>query len=526
MRLARALGDAYALEGELGRGGFAVVFGARDRQLDREVAIKVLRPELMELPDVRTRFRREAEAVARLRHPHIVPIYSVGDADGLIYFVMPRITGDSLKTRLQRDRRLPIEVARRILIEAAAALGVAHRAGFVHRDVKPDNIMLESDEARVLLMDFGIAKALGGDTSGLTQRGSVVGTPHYMSPEQASGDQTIDHRSDLYSLGVVGFEMLTGSVPFDADGTAALLAKHLTAEAPPVSRARPECPPDLVAAIARCLEKDPGERWSSAADLIRALAGEAGRQSGGTRAFGAVSVPDPVQRYRIWLAAGGLAVTAGAIVDVLTQRVLWAPLSLLMAAGVLAVRYVGLWQAGFEWRDLLRSRKFAAPGSSSLDSAELGDHLGGIQAARQDRIAIRMSVARLPRVQRDRLAGVIPAVDDLVALATDLGRQLRSLERQLDPGIEVLEARVQATRAEPESPGRTQRLVVLEGRREALLAVDVRRQEVTERLAAALGGLSHVRLEIERARDEGLAEVESAIEAALAAASPATEAGH
>ena len=521
-RLAQALGDGYALEGELGHGGFAFVFAARDRQLDRDVAVKVLRPELADMPDLRARFRREAEAVARLRHPHLLPIYSVGEEEGLVYFVMPRVVGESLKTRLARERRLAIDVARRILIEAAGALGVAHRAGLIHRDVKPDNIMLESEEARVLLMDFGIAKAVGTN-SGLTQTGSVIGTPHYMSPEQASGDHTIDQRSDLYSLGIVGYEMLTGGVPFDADSTAAVLVKHLTAEAPPVTRTRPECPPDLAATVARCLVKDPAERWSSAGDLVRALQGEARRSTWGARASGAARLADPVRRYRLWIGGALVATLAAVVVDLVLKQVLWTPLSAVAGVVVLAVRYATLWQAGFTWGDVLRGRRTATPASDSLDSAELGDHLGGIQVARHDRVAIRMALARLPRVQQDRLGGVIPAVDDLVALATELARQLRTLERQLDPGIETLDARIHSARAEPETPGRAQRLVVLEGRREALLATETRRQDVSERLSVVLGGLSRVRLEVERGRTEGLAEIEVAINEALSTATADAE---
>ena len=513
-RLKRALGDGYILEAELGRGGFAIVFGARDRQLDRDVAVKVLRPELSDVPEIRARFRREAEAIARLRHPNLLPIYSVGEDRELTYFIMPRVAGETLKARLARERRLPIDEARRVLIEAAGALGVAHRAGLVHRDVKPDNIMLESEEARVLVMDFGIAKALGVRASNWTQTGGIIGTPHYMSPEQASADHSIDHRSDLYSLGVVGFEMLTGSVPFDADNTAAVLVKHLTAEAPSVSRSRPDCPPDLTAAIARALERDPARRWNSAADFIRALKGEARRSSGGTRVSMALPPADPVRGYRLWLAGSGTVVGLGEVADLLTHRVFWAPLIAVALTVVLAVRYADLWQAGYGWRDVLRRRRTATPGSDSLDSAELGDHVGSIQAARQDRVAIRMAVARLPRVQRARFAGVTPAVDELVALATGLARHLCQLERQLDPGLEVLEARIESTRAEPDAPGRSQRLVVLEGRREALLAMEVRRQDVSERLARVLGGLSRLRIAVERGEATSVAEIESALEEA------------
>src|SRR6185295_651460 len=179
-RLARALGAVYELGDRLGFGGFAQVYAAVDTQLKRDVAVKVLRPELAGAV-VRERFRREAETVARVRHPNIVPIYSVGEGEGLAWYVMPRVTGGSLRARLDREGRLPAAEVRRVLLESASALAVAHRAGLVHRDIKPDNIMLDGDDAHVLLMDFGIAKALGVDAQGLTATGVAIGTPQYMS---------------------------------------------------------------------------------------------------------------------------------------------------------------------------------------------------------------------------------------------------------------------------------------------------------------------------------------------------------
>ncbi|HKE89532.1 MAG TPA: serine/threonine-protein kinase, partial [Gemmatimonadales bacterium] len=217
-RLGEALGGSYTLEGEIGRGGMGVVFQAKDERLKRQVAIKVLPPDLAFREEVRLRFLREAETAARLTHPHIVPIHTVGEGpEGLVYFVMAFIDGEPLSARLKRRTRLPAEEARRIMMETADALGAAHSLGIIHRDVKPDNIMLEGSRGRVMVTDFGIAKALSSSSSGgLTGTGVAIGTPHYMSPEQAAGDREIDGRSDLYSLGVLSYQMLTGELPFQA----------------------------------------------------------------------------------------------------------------------------------------------------------------------------------------------------------------------------------------------------------------------------------------------------------------------
>src|SRR5205807_2622908 len=197
-RLSQALGSSYTLEGEIGRGGMGVVFNARDERLKRQVAVKVLPPELAFREEIRLRFVREAETAARLSHPHIVPIHSVGESpDGLVYFVMAYVDGESLGAKLKRRGRLPPDESRRIMQETADALGAAHAFGIIHRDVKPDNILLEGSRGRVVVTDFGIAKALSSTTGGatLTATGVAIGTPHYMSPEQAAGDREIDGRS-------------------------------------------------------------------------------------------------------------------------------------------------------------------------------------------------------------------------------------------------------------------------------------------------------------------------------------------
>jgi len=234
-RLSQALGSSFTLEGEIGRGGMGVVYNARDERLKRRVAVKVLPPELAFREEIRIRFLREAETAARLSHPHIVPIHSVGEGpDGLVYFVMAYVDGESLAARLKRRERLPPEEARRILMETADALGAGHALGIIHRDVKPDNILLEGSRGRTVLTDFGIAKALTSTTGPgtLTATGVAIGTPHYMSPEQAAGDREIDGRSDIYSLGVVGYQMLAGELPFSAPTVPGILLKQITEQAP------------------------------------------------------------------------------------------------------------------------------------------------------------------------------------------------------------------------------------------------------------------------------------------------------
>jgi serine/threonine protein kinase len=272
VRLAEALGDAYTIEGEVGRGGMGVVYRARDERLQRRVAIKVLPPELAFQQDIRERFTREAQTAARLSHPHIVPIHSVGEGQGLVYFVMGYVDGESVAARIRRRGQLPVEEVRRIMKETADALGAAHALSVIHRDIKPDNILLEGTRGRVMVTDFGIAKALS-TTSGatLTGVGVAIGTPAFMSPEQAAGERNIDGRSDLYSLGIVTYQMLSSSLPFNAPSVAGILMKQITEPAPDIRKIRPDTPEDLALAVARCLEKDPENRWPTADALRRAL---------------------------------------------------------------------------------------------------------------------------------------------------------------------------------------------------------------------------------------------------------------
>ncbi len=268
-RIKNALAERYAVERELGSGGMATVYLAQDRKHRRQVAIKVLRRDLAAAlgPE---RFLREIEIAARLDHPHILPLYDSGDADGFLYYVMPFVEGESLRDRLRREKQLPMDDALRIAREVADALSYAHKRDVVHRDIKPENILLAGDHARVA--DFGIARAIteaGGER--LTETGLAIGTPAYMSPEQAAGSRDLDGRSDLYSLGCVLYEMLAGEPPFTGATVESVVHQHLTAEPPSVTTLRPAVPSQVAAALARVLAKTPADRFSPAAQFAEAL---------------------------------------------------------------------------------------------------------------------------------------------------------------------------------------------------------------------------------------------------------------
>lgn len=270
-RIEQVLASQYELVREIGRGGMGIVYLGRDLRLKRPVAIKLLPPELAYRSEIRTRFLKEAETAAQLSHPNIVPIYSVDEREGLVYFVMGFVDGENLGQRLHRIGRMPAEDARRILREVADALSYAHARGVIHRDIKPDNILLFEDDGRVMVTDFGIARAITEGDSRLTATGMAIGTPAYMSPEQSAGERAIDGRSDLYSLGVVGYQMLTGEPPFVANSTPALLVKHITETPVPVRDRAPDVPEDLASLVMRLLEKDPERRFDDAGELLHAL---------------------------------------------------------------------------------------------------------------------------------------------------------------------------------------------------------------------------------------------------------------
>ena len=270
-RVIAAVGTLYEVEGEIGRGGMAVVYRATDTRLRRRVALKVLPPELAFREEVKRRFLREAQMAAMLSHPNIVPIYSVDEASGLVFFAMGLVEGSPLAKLLFEHPRPEIAMVRRVLREVADALHYAHEHGVVHRDIKPDNILVEAASGRAVVTDFGIARAAQAEVR-LTATGIAVGTPAYMSPEQAMGEREVDGRADIYSLGVVAYQMLAGELPFTAANTPSMLMKHLSEPPRPLLELRPDLPANLASAIERALCKAPGDRWPTAAAFRDALA--------------------------------------------------------------------------------------------------------------------------------------------------------------------------------------------------------------------------------------------------------------
>jgi len=271
-RLKEALADRYTLERALGAGGMATVYLARDVRHNRNVAIKVMHPELAALIGAE-RFLKEIETTANLQHPHILPLFDSGQVEGTVFYVMPYVHGESLRSRLTRETQLPVADAVRIAAEIAAGLDYAHRHGVIHRDIKPDNVLFH--DGRALVADFGIALAWahGDGRTRMTRAGASLGTPEYMSPEQASGEQNLDPRTDTYALGVVLYEMLTGQPPFTGLSAQAIFAQIMSEEPRPVVLKRKTVPPHIDAAVRRALEKLPADRWQTTAQFAEALTG-------------------------------------------------------------------------------------------------------------------------------------------------------------------------------------------------------------------------------------------------------------
>jgi serine/threonine-protein kinase len=565
-RLSQALGASFTLEGEIGRGGMGVVYHARDERLKRKVAVKVLPPELAFREEIRIRFLREAETAARLSHPHIVPIHSVGEGpDGLVYFVMAYVDGESLAARLKRRERLPPEEARRIMMETADALGAGHALGIIHRDVKPDNILLEGSRGRTVLTDFGIAKALTSTTGPgtLTATGVAIGTPHYMSPEQAAGDREIDGRSDIYSLGVVGYQMLAGELPFSAPTVPGILLKQITEQAPNLQDKSPTCPDDLSSCVMRSLEKEPEARWPTADALRRALESRSAppyrpsrrssgpgalrgdtrlgpppaRMSGGgrperRRATRPAPRKDPkseltpsgepkmVATFRdafvTWASiCGGLM-----FIDLLMGNGL-GPLSLFPTAiwggfGVLP-RYMKLWQNGYSWRDVLH--RPAAPDAQEAllgprralpapKADEFGRHVDTVRMARNDREAILKIMERVPTSERKLLPDVVVTVDALLRRAEELARMLHGMSADVDDGaVARIEVRIEAVKLHEEGTERERQLNLLERQRQALSDLLTRRKRVEEQIESCVLAMQNVRFDLLRLRSAGVAAV-------------------
>src|SRR5688572_21050777 len=326
-QLKSSLASRYQIDREIGRGGMATVYLARDIRHARNVAVKVLNPELGAVLGSE-RFLSEIQVTAKLQHPHLLPLFDSGEAEGLLFYVMPYIEGESLRARLSREKQLPIDESLRLATAIASALDYAHRHGVIHRDLKPENILLH--EGQPLVADFGIALAVskaGGER--ITQTGISLGTPQYMSPEQATGDRPIDQRSDIYSLAAVLYEVLSGDPPHTASTAQGIIVKVLTDTPRSVRGMRPHVPPHVDAALERALEKLPADRFNSAHEFAEALNGRGGGATSGAAVAGpgGLSVPGMPTP---WSPLRTIAPTA-AIHRLVRSPVFWAAAFLLAA---------------------------------------------------------------------------------------------------------------------------------------------------------------------------------------------------
>ena len=331
-RLRVALSDRYTIDREIGQGGMARVVLAEDRKHRRPVAIKVMRPEVADALGTE-RFLHEIEIAARLTHPHILPLHDSGEIDGLLYYVMPFVQGESLRDLLTRERQLPLDDALRITCEAASALAYAHAQGIVHRDIKPENILLSAGHA--VVSDFGIARAVSAAASDrLTQTGIALGTAAYMSPEQATGEREIDGRSDVYSVGCVLYEMIAGEPPFSGPNVQAMIARRLSGPAPSLAGLRDEMPERLEWAVRKALARVPADRFATAGQFAAAISEPTPSESAASRmAHPAAAEPrgsgagqsvsrSPSRRSRLLAAAAVVAIVVAGAYG-LTRSHLW-----------------------------------------------------------------------------------------------------------------------------------------------------------------------------------------------------------
>jgi serine/threonine-protein kinase len=570
-RLIVAVGDRYDVQDELGRGGTAIVYRAVDIRLRRTVAIKVLPPDLAFRPDVRARFLREAETAAQLTHPSIVPIYTVDEQGGIVYFVMACVEGESLAQRLRRESRPPYELVRGMLRDVADALGYAHERGVIHRDIKPDNILIDRETGRTVVTDFGIARALEED-SRLTVTGIAVGTPAYMSPEQAMGERETDGRGDIYSLGVVGYLMLAGELPFQAANTPAMLMKHLSERPRPLTSLRRDLPPDLVHVVERALEKKPEERWQTAYAMRDALAApgadvrrparvssppprapaplpaplpappsgaEARRERWAARrerkrghresveAFAERPVSDRITIVRREMVTNGVWIAALGVVNAMTSPDFpWVVFPAAFMVTSVFAKAGTLWAEGIRWRDIFGRRRTAPvspPASDPLVSLETraaqllppdvlsGRRAEAVRHALGDRAAIVALLAALPPEDRALLPEVMPTVDALVERTASLARTLHQLDADLAGGAGAnLDARIAAVEREPEDAvDRERRLTLLKRQRATLHDLAERRERVASQLESARIALENLRFDLIKLRSAG---VQSAIQ--------------
>ena len=396
----RALGDRYSLERELGRGGMGTVYLARDLKLDRPVALKVLLPEFAAQTGLRDRFLRETRTAASFSHPNIVPVYAVEESDDHLAYAMGLVEGETLTQRVERAGALPVRELVRVVQDVGYALAYAHGRGVVHRDIKPDNVMLERATGRALVMDFGISRSMTqvATASNLTRVGEVVGTPEYMSPEQASGD-VVDGRSDLYALGLTAYFAATGQTAVTGESTQKILVRQLTEHLAPIMQLRPDLPPALAEAIDRCVQKDPADRFPTAEALVEEI--------------DAAQIAEPEIPLPVRLFAGELATLSFAVIGILlvtwllvrTQR--QANMSsldiMLPVVGLLAVLVARTLTTMSE------GRRLAESGFSADEIA------GGLTRVMAERATRREELRADPRIRRRRRATITWGAAMLVA---------------------------------------------------------------------------------------------------------------
>ena len=546
-RVIVAIGTQYDIGDEIGRGSMGVVYRATDLRLRRTVAVKVLPPDLAFRPETRERFLREAEMAAQLSHPNIVPIYSVDEKDGIVFFVMAFIEGETLGDRLEREPKSPVELIRRVLRDVADALDYAHRRGVVHRDIKPDNILLDKHGARPVVTDFGIARAAEGQ-SRLTVTGVAVGTPAYMSPEQAMGDRELDGRSDIYSLGVVAYRMIAGELPFRATSSASMMLKHMSERPMPLGGQRSDVSPALVAVVEHALAKRPEDRWKSAGEIRDAI------DSGTTATFTPpppVNVPVPIgagnpqpvprerkrgrkkredsletfaarpidQRIRIarrdgFMAAAGITAYVG--VSIFTWPFLWWTVFpvFFMSASTLG-KIASLWSEGVPLRDIFRSNKSARsaalPGSSDAtplapEDVLAGPHGPAVRRAAEDRAHIQMIVKNLAKPDRELVPDVLPTVDALAERIASLAQMLHRLDQDVPAGtLERLDVRIADVEREgPSAIDQERRLGLLQRQRTTIADLAERRARVARQLESAGLALENLRLDLLKLRSSGV----------------------
>ncbi|MDX2184308.1 MAG: serine/threonine-protein kinase [Gemmatimonadaceae bacterium] len=410
-RLSRAVAPQYEISGVVGAGGCAVVFHARDAALDRDVAIKALKPQL-DSPAIRERFRREGAATAKLQHPNVIAIHGVGEGDELSWIVMPLVRGESLAARIERSGRLAASDVVPLLLDVADGLACAHAAGMVHRDVKPENVLLDAATGRAILTDFGVAKALDGIDESLTATGIVLGTPSAMAPEQLAGDAPVDLRTDVWAFGVLAYRALTGELPFSAPSVTQLVGRIIAGTPAPITAAAPDCPAWLVDVVMRCLAKDATERYPDAGAVATALRdGREGRAS--VRLSAAAAAPTPASWPAAARGAWRTALVAAAVVAVvwvLEWRLAAVRITPFVAlAGLLIVALA----VAERWT---RANQATAQADAPPPSAGRR-HRNAIATERRIVSAILL---QMPRVERAKLASVLPTMDQALAEADRL----------------------------------------------------------------------------------------------------------